>query len=99
MLRFLHPRSDRSRTGLLTENDSTLSFLPLSAFANATRLRQLLEVFDRSGQNDTSDIRQLQDRIAREWFSIGNAPAVEIIEFSKGFVAPAPNTSYVSTLR
>lgn len=62
-------------------------------------MTSLLEIFDQEAQQAaTLPIQQLQYPIQRSWAAEGNVAFVEFIQWSKGFIAPQPNQSYVTLL-
>lgn len=76
-----------------------MAFIPLPSLVDDDRLRELLQHFDRHEKGTTAgSVKQLQDRLVRNWMSGGTVPAVELITFSRGFVFPAANASYVTLL-
>ncbi|KAI0922405.1 hypothetical protein AcV7_005945 [Taiwanofungus camphoratus] len=88
-----------THTGFLTNTDSTVGFIPLPSIATGDNLTSLLEIFDQEAQQAaTLPIQQLQYPIQRSWAAEGNVAFVEFIQWSKGFIAPQPNQSYVTLL-
>lgn len=86
-------------TGLWTEVDSTLVYLPLQSFVNSTRMTSLLDAFDSGAATvDPKSVAAMQNKVQRRWLEEGAVPQVEVIHWSKGVIAPAANTSYIFML-
>ncbi|KAI0764645.1 alcohol oxidase [Fomes fomentarius] len=89
----------KNGTGLLADTDNTAAFIPFQHLVPRNRSQELLKMFDRqlSAQGLTKLHRQ-QYTIARKWLAEGSTATVEILEWSKGFVAPVHGESYAFVL-
>lgn len=93
------PGSDANQTGLLTATDSTLAFLPLAKIVDSSRLETLLDQFNQETQQAGQiPIQKVQEPFMREWFQEDRVASLEFIQWSKGLINPAPNTSYTDML-
>ena len=89
--------SAESRTGLLATTDSLTAFLRLKDFLPQSATDRLLKIFDQETAQ-SSGLRKLQDEHRRDWYSGDKVPTVELIQFTRGFIAPEPGASYVTLL-
>lgn len=91
--------SHYNRTGLLAATDSSLTFLPLSAFLDEGDIDSIIEIFDQSVADKTrSPIQAAQYAIQRDWLISGDVPQIELIMWSRGFINPVANESYITVL-
>ncbi|KAI0325566.1 alcohol oxidase [Cubamyces sp. BRFM 1775] len=89
---------DETRGGLLAATDSLLAFLTLGDIVSSSEMATLLSIFDKEAAETTSPLTKLQNRFRREYFADGSAAALELIEWVRGLVDPAPGKSYVSVI-
>ncbi|VDC07351.1 unnamed protein product [Peniophora sp. CBMAI 1063] len=90
---------NRTGTGLWTDVDSLMAFLPPHDFLAPDRLRDLLSLFDAESLGaDESTIQSLQYPVQRALLAQGAVSISQIIQWSSGRVNVAPNTSYVYIL-
>ncbi|KAJ7083066.1 alcohol oxidase [Mycena belliarum] len=90
---------NQNRTGFLAAVDSTLGFLPFQLYLNSTQIKSTLDRFDSVTRHTPKDsLEHVQHAIQRSWIRDGNVPQVEVILFTSGQFAPAPNTSYITIL-
>lgn len=88
-----------TRRGLWTELDTTIGFLPLQSIVSKKRLASLIGVFEEeTSQLNLSSVSGQQNAKLRSWISRGDVPQVEIAQWSRGSIAPQPNTNYLTIL-
>ncbi|KAF9561008.1 FAD-linked reductase [Agrocybe pediades] len=88
-----------TRTGLFTELDSTLAFVPTGAVTNEQGVSSILNAFDADLENDRlSPLQRMQLQAQRSWLVGQRVAHYEIIQWSRGFIAPATNESYIVAL-
>ncbi|KAL4262835.1 GMC oxidoreductase family protein [Pleurotus pulmonarius] len=91
---------NKTGTGLWTDLDSTLAYLPLQSLVNSTRMSSIMDAFDKgaAAHLKTNTIVAMQNKVQREWLEQGAVPQVEIIHWSRGVISPAENKSYAFML-
>ncbi|KAI0644091.1 alcohol oxidase [Trametes meyenii] len=89
----------QNRTGLLADTDSLVAFLPLQDFVGPNRLKLLLNTFDDDSRiGRVTSLQRHQYEVQREWLARDHVAAVELIQWSKGFIHPEDGASYVVLL-
>jgi choline dehydrogenase-like flavoprotein len=90
---------NRTRTGMLTDLDTTVIFSPLKSLVDSRSLERLENVFDNNTRAaNLNPLEELQFSIQRYWLKNGVVPDAEIILWSRGEVDPAINESYIFML-
>ncbi|KAF9556694.1 alcohol oxidase [Agrocybe pediades] len=85
-----------TRRGLFTELDSTVAFVPTGAVMNEQGVSNLLSAFDADFENNhLSPFQRTQLQIQRTWLVEQKVAHYEIIQWSRGSIAPATNESYI----
>jgi hypothetical protein len=83
----------------LTAIDSTAAFLSFSKIVSSDTLSSVLGVFNKEAQAGLHQpIQQVQNPFIQQWFQEDRVATLEFIQWSKGIIDPAPNTSYVLML-
>ncbi len=90
--------SAESRTGMLTTTDSLTAFLRLKDLLPRDRLERLLEIFDNTAAQGSIPLHRHQSDLRRDWYQGDDVPTIELIQFTRGFIAPETNQSYVTMI-
>ncbi|KAL0959318.1 hypothetical protein HGRIS_014580 [Hohenbuehelia grisea] len=87
-----------TKTGYMTNIDSSLAFVPPANFAGSDGAAALLQAFDTFvSQSNPTPLQQQQYKLQRAYLTQG-LPHIEIICLSRGVIAPQQDQSYLTLL-
>lgn len=73
-----------------------VALLRLHDIVSPDRVQELQQMLAQDAPN--SGLQRAQRQLAQKWFAHSGVPFVELIQWSKGIVNPAPGNSYVTML-
>lgn len=75
-------------------SDTTAAFLPWDKTVDKKRLAELLQLLDKNFESFTP-IQELQRGHLRGWIEGGKVPSIEVIQFTRGLIAPEEYENYI----
>lgn len=68
-------------------------WLPLQSLGDASKTDTALQLLEK--HDPLSKIQETEKDLLKEWIKHGKVPLVELIQFTRGFVAPAEGVNYI----